>query len=212
MAPRGAGSNRQLLQQHTSPSPSPASRAATWRFLRLIIGLGKPRQVRQGSNLVATCKEEVCVSAPTIKQGALPRVRQAIQQLLPPLRAARYQLQVSVHIGRLSLMLAGPAAPSLANLNVKTQTLPLTRLSDLMAARRRGGRSRLTFMHVAEPVRGAGRWRASQGRTRRTRAAAFRRPGRCRHLAAVAAVPATAAAPQACRRRWVDASHGGEAA
>ena len=45
---------------------------------------------------------------------------QAVQQLLPPRRAARYQLQVSVHVGRLSLVHAGPAAPSLANLNVKT--------------------------------------------------------------------------------------------
>jgi len=116
VAPRGAGSTRQSLQQHASPSPSPASTAATWRFLRLIIGLGKPRQIRQGLNLAASCKEEVCVSAPTIKQGALPRVRQAIQQLLPPRRAARYQLQVSVHVGRLSLVLARPAAPSLANL------------------------------------------------------------------------------------------------
>jgi len=55
----------------------------------VIFGLGEPRQVRQGSNLAASCKEEVRVSAPTIKQGALPRVRQAVQQLLPPLRAAR---------------------------------------------------------------------------------------------------------------------------
>ncbi len=51
--------------------------------------LAKPRQVRQGLNLAASCKEEVRVSAPTIQQGALPRVRQAVQQLLPPLRAAR---------------------------------------------------------------------------------------------------------------------------
>jgi len=92
-----------------------AGRAQPGRFLKLTIELRQPEQVCQGSNLVTARGKQLCVAATTIKQGALPRVRQAIQQLLPPHRAARHQLQVSVHIGPSRSCSPKQLAPSVAN-------------------------------------------------------------------------------------------------